>query len=45
MEALSFSSVHNLEPLLYTGRELPQADASWMFGIETERATYDIVLK
>jgi hypothetical protein len=40
----SFCNVHSLGLLLCIGHELLQADASWMFGVETEQATYDNVL-
>ena len=39
----SFCNVHNPELLLCTGHELLQADASCMFGVKTEQATYDNV--
>ena len=42
-EVSSFCNAHSLGLLLCTGHELLQADASWMFGVETEQATYDNV--
>ena len=42
-EVSSFCIAHNLEPLLCTDRGLLLADASWMFGVETELVTCDNV--